>query len=188
MFGIKPPIQLGYTQHPQHWDLSSGPLPWSSTLSLCVWLILNYYGLKQPSPFGRSALAESGTSGQHVQPAIMPPLFPCHSLCSLASFKKPEGQAAGSCSRAAQRGNQRPLAKDFFLHVTVVCKAVAVSQTLAYAFIEPKCFSQEQLKWQPRNKKCQLYFFTVRRWLFSAWSSCCFTGCRKDHQMKWSHF
>lgn len=48
-------------------------------------------------------LAESGTSGQHVQPAIMPPLFPCHILCSLASFKEPEGQAAGSCSRAAQR-------------------------------------------------------------------------------------
>ncbi|PWA24799.1 hypothetical protein CCH79_00009999 [Gambusia affinis] len=100
-FGIKPT-----SSHAPTAPLSSSispPHPGAANAFLCVRLVdIKLIRAKVPPPpyFGRSVLAGSPTSGRHVQPAIMPPLFPCHIHCSLGSF---EG-AAGAGRRLMQRG------------------------------------------------------------------------------------
>lgn len=102
-FGIKP--TSSHATHNTHSssELFNSPHPGATNFSLCICLVdIKLIGAEAPPPphFGRSVLAGSPTSGRHVQPAIMPPLFPCHTHCSLGSF---EG-AAGVGRRLMQRG------------------------------------------------------------------------------------
>lgn len=132
-------------------------------------------------------LAESGTSGQHVQPAIMPPLFPCHILCSLASFKEPEGQAAGSCSRAAQRRLSGATRGLWPISFTCYCglQSCSCESNCCVCVYRTQMVFTGATEVAATKKKCAnyIYIFPVCRWLFSAWSSWFFTECRKDHQM-----
>lgn len=108
----------------------------------------------------------------------MPPLFPCHILCSLASFKEPEGQAAGSCSRAAQRrlsGATRGLWPISFTCYCGLQSCSCESNSCVCVYGTQMVFTgATEVAATKKKVPIKYFFFPVCRWLFLAWSSWCF--------------
>lgn len=145
------------------------PLPWSKAPFLTDCLADVRLLDAAPSFFECSDLEGSSTSGQHVQPAIIPPLFPCYIQCSRASRAGCRLLHRSRATAATQQGNKGASGQD--LHVGAVCETSPGAESL---FVHISIWRydmvlQQQLKRQPHIKSGKT--FPVWRLLYAVWSS-----------------